>query len=110
MMQSVDNATESSSEPLPSVGTHDGGMRPTPPPANTSPRMSFFDEEYVEGRRVPSPTLPTPNALGDGSTVAPPKPHPMSDPGTASAQDCLDLQARINRLLTQEYVGSSKHN
>jgi hypothetical protein len=72
------------------------------PPAPTSPRMSFFDEEYTGGRRVPSPVLQ--------QTVSPPAnaSEGSSNLGGVAPEECLAIQARIQSVLNQQYVPEFK--
>ena len=105
----TDESNESSSEaPLPLAAPSEVDTI-TPPPTQPSPRRSFFDEEYVGGRRVPSPPLhehETGQLADENPTAASLGPTAIS----ATAKDCLDLQERIHLLLQDQYVQDFKEH
>ncbi len=70
---------------------------PSPPPGT---RMSFFDEEYVEGQRVPSPT--------EGEATPDPSPIDASASSAVAREppaDIANLRDRIyHNLLHRTYM------
>ena len=105
MMSSVTNSlNKSSSEPPANSTPSQQDVLWTHQRRRTSPRMSFFDEEYTGGRRVPSPILQP--------TVSPPATASESSSklGGVSPEECLALQARIQSLFNQQYVPEFKEH
>ena len=117
MMSSVTSSNESSSEPPANSTSNESSSEPPAhstrsmqdvlpmiPPAPTSPRMSFFDEEYAGGRRVPSPVLQ--------QTVSPPAnaEEGSSNRDGVAPEDLLTIHARIHSVLNQQYLPEFKEH
>jgi hypothetical protein len=106
MTAMTDDSNESSSVPPLDVAAPNDAVSPTLSSGHTPTRMSFFDEEYVGGQRVPSPSPPV-LVSGDLADTRPTTGTGINS-SSVTAQNCLDIQERIHRLLERDYVRDFK--
>jgi hypothetical protein len=101
MISSVDDEGSSSEPPL-----NPSDTAPPRPSAAPASRLSFFDDEYVGGQRVPSPPTDTPAA---GHTDPPALMPSQIDLALETDEESQQMADRINHLLlTRDYVGDFK--